>query len=255
MKGCPIKMMKNRIAVVAIMALLGATFAGCSHGISTLPATTQGTAQQPSGPRAAGATDDLDGCPPGSYTNGNGGCMQDIGGTSTVCGYTCSSDQSPCVADPSLCTVTQPGSGGGGGGGGDEVACVGTPTSCQNVPCNNSQMSVGTIFTDPQGHSARVTDINSITQYDGSSSQNVGWIYEATVFTPPNTHSTKRYIQGDLSTNDGIHFSIDFGFGSLDPSSGGWTEIRNYSGQWPPPGIGSGNVAANRCETQGTILV
>jgi len=197
--------MIRRIAVAAIVALFGIGISGCSHGVNALPPTSHTLAQQPSGPRAAGALDDSDGCPEGSYSDGDGGCLQDIGGTTTTCGYTCSSDQSPCVADPGLCTVTVPVNGGGGGGGGD----VATTTPEAGLNCDNSPIALGTSNL-PGGTNGWGTTVVNIFGLQDTNATTYGWIYQNAhqqLFFQRNAADTIAqvdFLKGDLENIPGV---------------------------------------------------
>lgn len=131
-------------------------------------------------------------------------------------------------------------SGGRGSGGDDsssQIACDGTPTTCANIPCNGSQLSIGSIF-QWNGQDAKVTDINSLWESFGGISRQVGWIYQAS--------NGARYIQGDLTSSFGVNFSVSAGLMSAGVSSpGAYTPLVHYSG-YLPSGAGSA-----KCETQG----
>jgi len=128
----------------------------------------------------------------------------------------------------------------GGGPAPTQVACSGTPSQCQNIPCNGSQLSIGSQF-QWNGQDVTVTDINSLWQSSAGQTQQVGWIYQAS--------NGARYIQGDLSSQPGVNWSISAGIISAGVSSPGtYTPITHYSGYLPA------NTGSSKCESQGSQL-
>ena len=212
---------------------------------------------------------------PSSCDVGAGGCSG--GGTGGTGGTTCNYMTNPIIRAPHraspqrgrIHTMILPVTGCGNGASTPQpspspctstttncVACSGTASQCQNISCNGSQYSIGSITTAPDGNTAQVTDINSIQQESGGSSWNVGWIYQVTETPPNQAPETVRYMQGDLSTSVGVSWSLSIGLisVSVSPSGGTYTPMKHYPG-WPLPGSSGMTLSAQKCETQGSVLV
>ncbi len=120
------------------------------------------------------------------------------------------------------------------------MACNGTAQQCANIPCNGSQLSVGSIF-QVNGQDITVTDINSLWTTSDGMTHEVGWIYQG--------NNGARYIQGDLTSSWGVNFSVSAGLISAGVSSPGtYTPIEHYSGNLP------GGAGSAKCESQGGQL-
>ena len=92
-----------------------------------------------------------------------GNCIPPTGGgggvIGPVCPYNCggtggSGGSGGCITNPNAL-----------GCGGGPIACVGTATTCQNIPCSGSPETIGDFFRDPGSNDTiEVKDINSIWQ-------------------------------------------------------------------------------------------
>lgn len=162
-----------------------------------------------------------------SYNGGSGASA--VGGGGGGCGTNRMIVTTGKMAPNSACT---------GGGGGGEVACSGSPSSCQNVPCSGSPETISDYFR-PAGSNAtiEVMDINSIWQ-DGSE---VGWLYLGS--------NGVRYIQLNYSTQAGVSLGGTlFGIVGISVSTGSYSNIRPWRGSLP---AGS---ATQKCESGGAQL-
>src|SRR5665213_3036520 len=177
------KQVLKRTAPVVAFVVSSLFIAACAQTgqMASTPPTLAG--QKPMALHVLPAQPPDGGCPPGEAWDAvSSQCLTII---ATV-GAT-PQPQDPCITTPTSCLGDTGGGGGsclvscGGDSGGGPIACVGTTTQCKNIPCNGSQYSIDSIFTDPSGHSAQVTDINTISEYGNGITYQVGWLYQALV--------------------------------------------------------------------------
>lgn len=172
-------------------------------------------------------------CPsdPGGGSGSGGSSGGSTGGT---CQNTGTCTNASCITDPTQSKC--------------QVACVGTPKSCQGVPCNGSPETLGDIINNPKTNGdVVITEENSLWMNNGNvSSYTWGWMYSDA--------SGNRYVQVNYANKAQWSASVSgtvsaWGLGVGVATPGGYSPIAPWNGMLPP------GAFPKRCETQGATLV